>query len=220
MALVMLVGRHEIEVADGHVLREAEDPEQHGHRNPCGEATETVAEEPEDERGDAGKEDQVAEHERADRDPEEREPEGVQVGRERAVAVGEIAVEGVAFVEPPGEIELVAEIDVDVGPLPKAPGRQPREAGHQQGRPDPVGDRARAPHQRTRMLPGVGEPARNALIGAEVNSMTPSVTTRAGSRQRDRLPLAPMLPMGAFATASSCDRRSFEPISDLAVEVW
>lgn len=68
---------------------------------------------------------------------DEAEPEGVDVGGERAEVAGDVEVEGFAFGEHPRGVELMAEVDEKVRP------REPREAeggGGEEGIEEPLGE--------------------------------------------------------------------------------
>ena len=140
MGLGMLVGCHVVVVRDPDVLRETEDSEQHQAAGRRREPVAGAAQEVVRQRADAREDGEIAVDQRRERNAEEPEPEGVQIRRERTVPIGDVPIERLALRQPPGEVELEAEVDLYVGPLPPAPPGEQREGSRDRERSDPAGE--------------------------------------------------------------------------------
>ncbi len=146
------IGRNVVVVPDEDDLSKREDGQEDEARcrgaNVAGHVTQQAVKH--EEEGDKDRE--VAPHERSKADTEQREPDCVHVRRERPVEGLDVAVQHVAFRQPPRHIQLATEVDLHVGPGAPTP-REHDDARHGQGGgPAPTlqrrGPRGRRRHRR------------------------------------------------------------------------
>ena len=137
-------------VADADVLAERE----HGGHDDGGRGPG----QPVDDRQHAGQDRQVGPDEGHQADAEPAEQGGVGVLGQGAVEVGHVGVQALPQAQPPGDVQLAAEVVDGVGPRP------PREAGHDDG--------SRGDRQRAEDVGGAGHGA--GTVGRAITPSSPA----------------------------------------------
>ncbi len=139
VGLLGRVGTDVVVVAVDGVDREREDGEKDETGDGRGERAAGVREDPIDQPREDREQRQVEPDQGRERAAEKREQQGVHVLRERTLLVVEVGIQRLAERELPRQVELIAEVEEHVRPLPPAPPAERSERHPDRRQTEPMG---------------------------------------------------------------------------------